>query len=676
MIWENTLSGMVDSTAYRFDESTQYKKSDYVWYAATGVKPKLYKAKVDMEAGAWDASKWDEISVSTEFTNKDAIKTKNKTTYGAVEFDGNDLVIKRGKCYSYYTTDKTKTYHYGDFISGYKPPEDAEEFVIPATIGFGFFLPWDDPDAEYDYESALNSTFNNIFIENDDGELVINPEGDLSQVPEGFLTSQYDSDEDAYVPYKIHQNGTFEKLSPDIIAHSLTVEEFQNKGYSVGDFVFADGNLIQGGENWEPITGIQYVEPSPVKTTVMDLVTLQDEIAPTWEELNDKHYGALFYYNYELYALMGIDEKYDIQYSHEDTALFPNMRHLTELGEHIWANKITTLESLNELGTRQNGYSASHALIFLLFSPEATLKVLLPQDSCAKINGGLNEISSSRVSIDVTAEKKYITIDWDLHGGSVKFILYANEDELWAHDSLVENFNIRNGEVVFDEWRFPDMEYGDEPYYCLADNFHAENVTMEIETECENMTYGLYGATFKNSVVNYINTGGADKPRKCYIQNINLENSSLLIGKTTIYDSTHFEDVGFSGVDAKNSDITLYFRHLKEFECDLTNCTVKISPDYMYDDVFEDPYFIIDGTAKYCDIHIGSTTGGSSYDGIAYKGKQIFSASNSKYNSVFLDHTGLQDVNLPTMFGGSGGRHVGNVLNTIDGLKWHDFPTT
>lgn len=68
MIWENTLSGMVDSTASRFDESTQYKKSDYVWYAATGVKPKLYKAKADIPAGAWDASKWEEIVTPTMFS--------------------------------------------------------------------------------------------------------------------------------------------------------------------------------------------------------------------------------------------------------------------------------------------------------------------------------------------------------------------------------------------------------------------------------------------------------------------------------------------------------------------------------------------------------------------------------------------------------------------------------
>lgn len=185
MIWENTLSGMVDSTASRFDESTQYKKSDYVWYAATGVKPKLYKAKEDMAAGAWDGSKWEEFVVTKEFTNKDSIKTKNKKINGDIEFNGNDLIIKRGKCYKIYTTDINKTYHSGDFVCGYQAPVASEDETMPAYIKSGF-INGDESD-EWTYADALWGCGGTILDVNDDGEVIISPYGDASQIPEGFL---------------------------------------------------------------------------------------------------------------------------------------------------------------------------------------------------------------------------------------------------------------------------------------------------------------------------------------------------------------------------------------------------------------------------------------------------------------------------------------------------------
>lgn len=80
MSWNsNVIPEIINSIATEFDPAVAYSKDKIVWYDGD-----LYKAKEDVAAGDWDATKWDEV-ILAELGGASALNIGDKLVYNGTE---------------------------------------------------------------------------------------------------------------------------------------------------------------------------------------------------------------------------------------------------------------------------------------------------------------------------------------------------------------------------------------------------------------------------------------------------------------------------------------------------------------------------------------------------------------------------------------------------------------
>lgn len=167
-----------DVLAAYFDASTAYTAGSYVTNKDDGC---LYKAKADITAGAWDASKWDKITVAQAIATGSAASDE----VSEINLDGRALeVIDDGEFYAASATvedalqalpgitcaafDKAKVYNVGDFVI-----KDGALYKANAAHAAGeVFIPtkWDKTTivenlgaGEYATKEDVDNAFDDIF---------------------------------------------------------------------------------------------------------------------------------------------------------------------------------------------------------------------------------------------------------------------------------------------------------------------------------------------------------------------------------------------------------------------------------------------------------------------------------------------------------------------------------
>lgn len=351
MIWKNTIPGVVDSTASRFNETSTYKKSDYVWYVAAGSSPKLYKAKEDINAGAFDASKWEEIVVTNEFVNKDLVHSEHKDI--KEDFEGNKFGYRKYETWYEVRpeSDSTAAYNKGDVVYARAPWDNAFRTFICIQDG-----PVPRQDVLDDGEPALHWDWDNNTVEANEN---------LVPVENEIYACE---DDNWHLDFYKYSGGTYTKLEP----MAKNIAALKAAGFNSGDwFVSNDGEDIRIFKFLTDNPGYEFVEAD-----IFDVAVCQDEVAKKLEDIDpsDYYYGMPFYKGYQLYALLATTPVY------EQVVVDGTVDHDEFEIEHFGNVYALKLDSINDIHKifDNNCYRATQALIYNIWDDRFDLPVAGP----------------------------------------------------------------------------------------------------------------------------------------------------------------------------------------------------------------------------------------------------------------------------------------------------------
>lgn len=542
MIWKNTIPGVVDSMASRFNETSTYKKSDYVWYVAAGSSPKLYKAKEDISAGAWDASKWEEIVETKEFVNKGNLLAAKKDIHTDVE--GN-LIYEKS---------------YGEYL---------EKVVQP-------YADVEDYDTTYNEGNVLWIEANPDWGISHDTMVIVGPNGDGSNAGDisYFVINEQDSDwglvgaakwDDGEWKYVFRQEftdhntpvegnwygtdkGTFVKYTNGELeepkwSSSASLQALENNGIETGDYV-------QCGMGACDLYHVLTMSPAVFKNEVgaLDLAITQYEFAPKLSDidLSDAYYGMLFYDNHQLYAMLTFND-YPNNNMNGDPGLF-EIVHL----DGCYAAKIERFEQLSYF-IRHDAYPATDALLANIFG-DGGLPVRYDGDY-VKIKGnnfhGWFEPDFGCATFTIKDDpngNRPRSVEWDLSEVSTNIPFHENSlngVQLWLDDERSDTsapvFNwitVKNGQFhVLYRRDNDDVVY-------LTDKLDATNAVIQDSTYDKHKI--AKHIKLMSSIMLYMTASGTDIYGEA-TDTIYAYNSSIGVGRFGYTSDRFIDNIDYAG---------------------------------------------------------------------------------------------------------------------------------
>lgn len=675
MIWKNTIPGVVDSTASRFSETSTYKKSDYVWYVGTGVSPKLYKAKEDISAGVWDASKWEEIIVTNEFVSKDLIGSNYKSI--SEDFEGNQFGYRKYEAWYEFrpTSDQTATYNKGDIV--YFEDRYHEWYTVMCTS--------DEPCSYIDivYNGCSDIPF---YRDWDTGEII---EAEGFTPVEGELYSCDDDDGKCFYKYS---GGAYVKINP-----AGTIAEAKAAGFNPGDwFIISDNDRLRIAKFLTDNPSSEFVD-----VDLFDVAVCQNEVAKRLEDINpsDYYYGMPFYKDYQLYALLATTPFY------EDVACEGSIDHdefdIVHIGD-VYAAKLNSINDTRKLFDG-NSYIATQALIFNIWDA----RFRLPVPGINRLNNEWHDISiigtpmtddssfyDNAPSMIILARQGTIyNVMWDLKGGSYTLTVDGFSSRPGGGEVPPEvNVNyleVYNGDFcISDNTKNPDDEdykimewYGALAFGMIFHNCryivycnNKKGAFMPVEYEFYDCNVSFYG----NTGDYILNFGGHSTG-----QTFTVVNSNIVVEADN---SIEFEDYRIHGVNSRyviNSNELIFNDPI--YISDLNNCEVSIAAweNIVLPSVGDYRGFFY-ARGRTVNNHIGVMT---KWNATMKNKNMLYSPEDVAESGMFDNVFEFRDVEAPALTEcpfklDLPGRfiHMGNKIyvnqHGADHLIWHDYPGT